>query len=431
MAGHRVKQKGFSVHLWGARSAVERIKDERGAIAIMVALLSLIFVGVAALAVDIGHLLVVRNELQNAADAACLAGARFLYFDHGDRVSPEANETAYHAALANKSERRPVEAYWYGGNAGDVERGHWSFATRSFTPSDNEDPVPLWDVSQEELDANPDFINAIRVRTRREDTPAASFFARIFGYEDFSAAAEAVAYLGYAGTLGPDEVDQPMAVCKGSVLIDERYSCTMGRMMSLGELVANQETGGWTDFNQDPGAQEPNPLEVASLVTRAENPDPILLGRPMAVSGGDIPTAFGLLRGRWINITGKDDPWRVTLPVVECPGNRMDSPARMVGAVRINILWITDSDDDPSYSDAPKEMEVPHSGETWSSNDPDGQVRWNSFVHFFKLRDMDGAFVPYQKKAVYFLPDCHPQEPRGRTGGENFGILAKIPVLAK
>jgi hypothetical protein len=58
-------------------------------------------------------------------------------------------------------------------------------------------------------------------------------------------------------------------------------------------------------------------------------------------------------------------------------------------------------------------------------------VRWNSFVRYFNLRDLDGAFVPYQKKAVYFVPDCHHQEPRGRTGGENFGILAKIPVLAK
>jgi hypothetical protein len=195
--------------------------------------------------------------------------------------------------------------------------------------------------------------------------------------------------------------------------------------------VANQETGGWTDFSQDPDAQDPNPLEVASLVTRAENPDPIILGRPMAVSGGDIPTAFGLLRGRWINVTGKDDPWSVALPVVECPGGQMDSPARMAGVVRVNILWVTDPNDDPSYSDAPREMETPHSGDTWSSNDPDGQVRWNSFVRYFNLRDLNGAFAPYQKKAVYFVPDCHHQEPRGRTGGENFGILAKIPVLAK
>lgn len=425
MASHPLKRTNPT------RSALERVKNQRGVAVVMVALLIVILIGVAALAVDIGHLLVVRNELQNAADAACLAGARFLYIDHGESVSLEASETAYQAAIANRSEYRPVEVHWNDGNGGDVERGHWSFATRTFTPSENVDHVPLWDVSPEELDANPDFINAIRVMTRRQETPAASFFARIFGYENFSAGAEAIAYLGYAGTLGPEEVDQPMAACKGSILTDEKYSCAVGRMMTLGELVANQETGGWTDFNQDPDTQEPNPLEVAALVIRAENPDPIILGRPMAVSGRDIPAAFGLLRDRWSNITGKDDPWGVTLPVVECPGNQLDSPARMVGAVRINILWVTDSVDDPFYSDAPREMGIPHSNQTWSSSDPNGQVRWNSFVRYFNLRDLNGALVSYQKKAVYFVPDCHPQEPRGRTGGENFGILAKIPVLAK
>jgi Flp pilus assembly protein TadG len=54
------------------------IKEERGATFVVVALLIIVLVGVAALAIDIGHLFVVRNELQNASDAGCLAGGRFL-----------------------------------------------------------------------------------------------------------------------------------------------------------------------------------------------------------------------------------------------------------------------------------------------------------------------------------------------------------------
>jgi hypothetical protein len=411
--------------------AVERVKEQQGVTVVMVALLIPILIGVAALAIDIGHLLVVRNELQNAADAGCLAGARFLYVDAGEAVNLGANEIAHRAAIANRSEKLPVEVHWDGGNAGDVERGHWSFAARTFTPNDNDAYVALWDVSAEELDADPNFINAVRVRTRRQNVPAASFFARIFGYEHFFVGAEAIAYLGYAGTLGPAEVSQPLGICKGSLILDEKYSCTTGRMMTLGELVAGQETGGWTDFSQGPDVQGPNPLEVASLVTRGENPDPIILGLPMAMSGGDIPAAFALLRDRWIDVTGKDDPWRVTLPVVECQGNALDSSASMIGAVRINILWITGPDDDPSYSDAPWVMENPRTGSTWSSNHPNGQVRWDSFVQHFNLRTVDGSPAPYQKKSVFFLPDCDYHEPAGRTGGENFGVLAKIPVLAK
>lgn len=48
---------------------------ERGAVAPMLAILLPVLIGMAALAFDIGRLMVVRNELQNAADAAALAGA--------------------------------------------------------------------------------------------------------------------------------------------------------------------------------------------------------------------------------------------------------------------------------------------------------------------------------------------------------------------
>ncbi len=410
---------------------LKALTGQRGVTAIVVALVMILFVGVAALALDIGHLYIVKNELQNAADAGCLAGARFLYINDGEDVNVGANEIAYQAAILNSSEINPVEVHWSGGNTGDVVRGHWTFATRTFTPSDNDEYVPLWEVPPEELDANLNFVNAIQVRTRRENTPAASFFARIFGYENFLLSAEAIAYLGFAGTLGPGEVRQPLAICRESLLVDGRYSCSVGRMMTMGGITPGQESGGWTDFNQDSFASGPNPLTVASLVTQDQNPDPIILGLPMAVTGGEIPSAFTLLRDRWENVTGKDDPWGIALPVIECPGYSLDDSERMVGAVAINILWITGPNDDPTYSDAPTEMLYPHSANKWSSGSSDGQVRWNSFVQSFNLKMVDGSSAPYQKKSIYFVPDCHHQTPRGRTGGENFGILAKIPVLAR
>jgi hypothetical protein len=103
----------------------------------------------------------------------------------------------------------------------------------------------------------------------------------------------------------------------------------------------------------------------------------------------------------------------------------------VVGAVTVNIVWMTPWEDDPSYSWAPWQMENPRTGTTWSSNHPDGHVRWNSFVQNFNLQNVDGSPVPYQRRGVYFLPDCNTHPPKGRTGGENFGIMAKIPLLAK
>jgi len=200
--------------------------------------------------------------------------------------------------------------------------------------------------------------------------------------------------------------------------------------MNMGGYVAGQETGGWTDFNQD-SPDGTNPVTVTSLVTLCRNPDPIILGQPMGMNGGDIPSAFTSLRNRWINVTNKQRPWRLALPVIECPGNDLSSSEGVVGAVVVDVLWITGENDDPCYGDAPQRMAKPNSVDTWSSYDCNGQVRWNSFRQYFSLEKLDGSGAPYQKKCVYFLPECYHQIPKGRTGGENFGIMAKIPVLSK
>ena len=57
------KKRGF---LW---------RDESGQVLVLVALAAAFLIGMAALVVDIGHGFVVRQELQNAADASALAGA--------------------------------------------------------------------------------------------------------------------------------------------------------------------------------------------------------------------------------------------------------------------------------------------------------------------------------------------------------------------
>ncbi len=54
------------------------LTDSRGTVAVLVAVLMVALGGFIALAVDIGHLLAVKSELQKAADAGALAGARAL-----------------------------------------------------------------------------------------------------------------------------------------------------------------------------------------------------------------------------------------------------------------------------------------------------------------------------------------------------------------
>ncbi len=403
------------------------IKNRRGIVAVIIATATVVFVGLAALAIDLSHLFVVRNELQNAADAGALAGARFLYDVNGITVNPTANIDAYNAAIANQSEKVPVDVHWSGGNTGDIERGHWSFATRTFTPNASLLPVSLWDASWDELDRNLDFINAIRVKTRREDKPAASFLAGIFGFKNFILSTEAIGYIGFAGTLAPFEVDQPIAICSQSILSSNgEYSCTVGRMINSGKLVAAHETGGWTDYNQvNPCLGGTNASDVRSLVCGNGNPEPIILGAPVSTNGGQISSAFKKFRDCWATKTGKIMPWKLTLLVIDCPGNNVRPCESVAGAVTVDIVWITGEGEDPSYNEAPTQMEK------WSNPDADGRVRWNSFVNQFRLKNLDNNPAPYEKKSIYFLPDCQTHIPTGKSGGQNFGILAKIPVLVK
>jgi Flp pilus assembly protein TadG len=474
-------------------------KNQRGATAVIVGTSIFALIGIAALVVDLGNIYVARNELHNAADAGALAGARVLYNDTATAIncvdvdgddSKSANKVAYNVAKANFSQNQSVDVNWTPGsdntdninnNNADVQRGHWSFANKQFTPNYSDELIDLWNVTTAELDdADTGFINAVRVVARRQATPVESFFAKIFGHENFEVSAEAVAYIGFAGELAPTDVDQPIAICEDSLLNnDNEYDCTIGRMINSGQDAESNETGGWTSFEQakidpdtgdeydDPCTGGTNAEEVKSLVCKSGNPKTIFLGEPMATNGGDIQSAFNDLILCWENETEKTQPWQLALPVIDCgDANNVGTCEEVVGSVILNVVWITGGGEDPHYNDAPELMtmtDVPLVDD-WSISthasvlltelgggyeyeegkyevgttvgdvfNTDGEVRWASFVQHFMLRNDDGTSdgtpAPYVKKSIYFLPDCDVHIPRGTTGGKNFGILAKIPVL--
>jgi Flp pilus assembly protein TadG len=407
------------------------LDNQRGTVIVLVGVGMLVFLGVAALAVDLGYLYVVRNELQNAADAGALAGARVLYNDNGTLVNEGANQVAYDAATANRSDNAPVEVNWTSGNTGDIERGHWRFATRTFTPNASTTPVDLWNVSWDELDANENFINAIRVVARRQTNPVGLFFARIFGQQDARLSATAVAYIGFAGTLTPFDVDQPIAICRQAILDPNgNYTCGVGRMINSGSNIGHQ-TGGWTNFSQGPCDTASVPT-VRPLVCGEGNPEPIKLGDPMGSTGGQLQTAFDQMIDCWRTHADTDhdgipdQPWEVTLPVIDCPDNNVGPCSNPTGAVTINIVWMTRTDKNQMN-------EVPTRMGDWSCGDcATPQARWDSFVDHFRLRDvLNNSFATYEDKTMYFLPDCTPHKPAGTSGGENYGILAEIPVLVR
>jgi hypothetical protein len=98
-------------------------------VAVVVAIFMTVLLGLAALALDMGHLMVVRNELQNAADAAALTGASSLYprtppaSPHPDWVRAATEATS--AISMNKSDGTTLADC-------EVETGYWNLGHTPF-----------------------------------------------------------------------------------------------------------------------------------------------------------------------------------------------------------------------------------------------------------------------------------------------------------
>jgi Flp pilus assembly protein TadG len=402
---------------------LDRLRDREGATLIFVALSMVALLSVAGLAIDVGYAFVVKAELQSAADAAALAGARLLYLSDGTAVNGAANAAAADWATRNQAEQLTVTVE-------NVERGHWRFSDRTFTPNETSGAPPDMARTTEQLDDDTDFVNAVRVVTRRTADGSGNlrqpFFAGIFGAGALMVRATAIAYIGYAGTLAPGEVYQPFAVCRQALMEGDRYSCSTGRVLTtLGNSAA------WTNFTQ-PCMGPASDGSVRSRICGPGNDRTLMLGQNLETTTLVQSFTAGILRTCWLgqpldtNGDGfPDRPWRVTVPVIDCPGP-VGACSQMVGAVDVDVLWVTSNTF--SLTQYPTTMYDPRSGSQWTCS-TSGAACWPEFVSAFNLQAPSGGSAVWQRRSVYFLPSCQPHQPVGLTGGQNFGVLARVPVL--
>lgn len=160
--------------------------NNKGVVVIYVAIGIIVLIAFVGLAVDIGYMYVAKGQLQNAADAAALAGAVKINPFIPIQQQYSARGTAQAFAAKNKSAGSPVAITSNANkNSMDVDNditfGHWTQVAGY-----QEGGTPL---------------NAIRVRARRTvpgATPAnqgqiAIFFGKVIGWPVMSAAAESYA----------------------------------------------------------------------------------------------------------------------------------------------------------------------------------------------------------------------------------------------
>ena len=185
----------------------EKEKGQQGAVAVIVVVSLTALIGIGALAVDLGYLYVVRNELQNVADGAALAATRQLgalyepmtYEEQQNYICSGSDTTAIVQAAVDVGGQNHAGGLAVTIDPVDVEIGRWdSSASPKFTNST----------------AQPDAVHVTARKDGGPNVPAVTFLAKVFGVDSVDISADATAALTGIGNVGKGELDIPVGISR-------------------------------------------------------------------------------------------------------------------------------------------------------------------------------------------------------------------------
>jgi Flp pilus assembly protein TadG len=290
-----------------SKHLMKPLNDSRGAAAVLVALMVVVLLGMGAAAIDIGHALVARNELQNVSDAAALAGTRALGFIY-EGMSP-ASQQAYvltggDQATVNAAVQTAANANLAAGvaitiNQADIQIGIWNPATRTLTPTVNQP-------------------KSVRVLARRDGAangPISTFLASVVGMTSVSVNAVATADMTAVGQTAPGQLDVPFG-------ISEYYFTQFG----CGDVIqfypndgTPQACAAWHTFDQNP----PNSNTLRNIIdgmTAGTYTSPATgPGSTLEFINGNVASAFPNLINLYNSRKDANGNWDVFVPVYQSP----------------------------------------------------------------------------------------------------------------
>lgn len=158
----------------------------KGSTTVLFALFTSLFLAFAALAVDVGHWYVVKNEIQNAADAAAYSGAGKLFTATTGPNWGEAQTQATAAISYNRVNQKVLSA----ADGAPPSTGYWSFNSRYSESTGELLQTPITDIDAP----------AVRVSLK---TTVSTWFAKLIGIKEVDIAAKATAGVAAPGYLGP------------------------------------------------------------------------------------------------------------------------------------------------------------------------------------------------------------------------------------
>jgi len=247
-----------------------KLREERGAVLVLMAFALVVFLGIAALAVDLGLLFVARSEAQRTADAAAHAGAG--YFLGAPNDGDGARAAAVAMAAANTVRGDPVTL----------------------------DPSADIDV---EMSGNQRLVRVQVLRTEDSGNPIQTLFARVLGIQEVGVSASAAAEIF---TVGGSQCIVPIAV-QDRFCVDFDPFANGGQCNTWSEFGQSWEEGfhyvpainnpqadpsDW-DFNQNSTGFSPQMNRGELIILSPDNPTDGLTGPPGGGPPGGGPPGGG------------------------------------------------------------------------------------------------------------------------------------------
>ena len=308
------------------------LKSERANVAAVVAVSITALLGLTGAAVDMGMIYAARGELQNAADAAALAGANTLIAYQGDLVAiaqpSVAETTARNLTEANTTLNDPLTM-----RSEDLTMGFWDAQVGDF------------DAARTGPSGDPDDLTALRVKLRRDDlanSPVSTWFASALGIDQVPLSVVSTGHLGYAGSTQEGQVTLPIALLPDAISDGGDGPICDIFLMFHNE---NNETVQWTTFFTWP-TNDPN---VKRYVTGQYETPEIKVGDEINIINGNLSqNTFRALRERFeaegddLNGDGDADQWRVLLPVAT-EGDHCQCRGEVVGFAYFVITEVLDA----------------------------------------------------------------------------------------
>ncbi len=238
------------------------LNNSRGAVAVLTAVFMVVLLAMGAAAIDIGHALVARNELQNVSDAAALAGDRALALVY-QGMNASAQQTYVLTSTARAAivaaAQQTASANSAGGvaitvNAADIAVGRWTAATRTFTATNNQP-------------------TAVRVIARRDGSangPISTFLGKVVGLSSVSVNALATANLGPINQVPPADMNAPFGISQ--FYFNSGFGCGSTIQFSPSNGTP-QSCAGWTTYNQSPFNNN-TMRTIVNQMAQGNNPSP-------------------------------------------------------------------------------------------------------------------------------------------------------------